>query len=305
MSVNTFSNYGQPGYSGYLKYGLNNLSVAKKVILVPPGTSIADVATAILEATWKTLCKNPMATRAHPYPLAIDVKVEGGTTIFQKTALSGSIPIREEVVTLALTYNVNPILATLLAKNNFKKWDVILVDALGNILGWTPDGTKMQGLSTSSVYFGQMSFADGSKSAENLLTISFSDPTQWNRNPAMIEGNSLDWLPLQLEGTTAVKLTVSGATTGGFTVSVNAMGLALTNPQGAYPALVKADFVCLKSGQAQSLSAGTLTDNGDGTYSYAGTLGTGSYTLGLVGASAISVVAYNIECPTVATFTVS
>jgi hypothetical protein len=200
---------------------------------------------------------------------------------------------------------LNPILATLLEKNNFKKWDVVFIDTFGNVYGWTPDGTKFQGLSTTSVYFGQMSYADGSKSAENMLTISLAEPREWNRNPAMIEGNSLDWFPLSMEGTTAVKLTVSGATTAGFTVSVNALGRALTDPQGAYPGLAKADFVCLKSGQAQSLSGATMTDNGDGTYSFAITLGTGSYTLGLVSAAANSVTSYNIECPTVASFTVS
>jgi hypothetical protein len=231
--------------------------------------------------------------------------MEGGTTVFQKTALSGSIPVREEPATFSFTLNVSPILATLLAQNNFKKWDVWFVDAIGNILGWTPDGIKFQGLSTTSVYFGQMTFPDGSKTGENTLTISLADTTQWNLHPALLMSNSLDWLPLQLEGTTAVKLTVSAATTAGFTVSVNAAGLALNDPQGAYPALAKADFVCLKGSNAQSLSAATMTDNGDGTYSFAVTLGTGNYTLGLVAASANSVVAYNIECPTVASFTVS
>ena len=305
MSANTFTNYSTPGNSGYLKYGLNNIGIAKKVILFPKGMTIADKATAILPATWTGLAKNPMATRIHPFVLALDVKPTPGATKMQKTALGGSIPLLEEPIEFTLTYNVNQVLASIYRKFNFKQWDIVFVDTFGNILGTTPDGTKFKGLSTTSVHWGQMSFPDGSKSAENMLYISLAEPMEWNAAPAMIEGNSLDWFPLSMEGTTAVNVTVSGATTAGFTASVNAAGLGVSDPRSAYPGLAKADFVCLKAGVSQSLSGATMTDNGDGTYGFAITLGTGNYTLGLVAAGSNSVSAYNVECPTVGTFTVS
>ena len=299
MNLNTFTNYGEPGYVGYKKFGLNDLSVVKKVILMPPGTQIATQSAAATLATWVALMKAPMATRVHPYPLAIECKVENGTTIMQKAALSGNMPVREDPTTLVLTYNVDAILATLMKKNNNKMWDVVLVDAFGNILGWTPDGTKFQGFTTTSVYFGQMGYSDGSKVRENLLTISLADPNEWNQNPALIQADGIDWFPLSLEGTTAVKLTVSDIQSAGFTVSVNAVGKDLTDPYGAYTGLVLADFKPTKTGASVSWAGGaSLADNGDGTYAIVTSTTNDIDSLGLAIPSAISVAAYNIECPT-------
>ena len=302
--MNNYVGYGNPGRTGYEKYGINDLSVARKVILLPPGTTIANAATAKLQATWTALAKNPFATRAFPFPLAVECKPSGGTTIMAKTALSGDVPIREEVSSIALSYVVNPILAAELRKCNFKKWDVILIDAFDNIIGWTPDGTKLKGLTTTSVFFGQMAHSDGSKARENELMITFANPKEFNDNPFIIMGSGLDWYPTQLDGTTGVKMTITASVGTGFTVSVNAAGMDVADPRGAYVGLAKADFVVTKDGNSFSLSAATMTDNGDGTYTFVVTCGTGVYIVSLVTAANNSVVAYNIEASRTGTFTI-
>jgi hypothetical protein len=148
-----------------------------------------------------------------------------------------------------------------------------------------------------------MTFNDGSKSAENQLTISLADPSEWNNAPALLQGIGLNWFPLAMEGTEAVKVTVNASSTSAFTVSVNAFGLDISDPRSAYVGLAKADFVLTKGGAVQSLSSATMVDNADGTYTFTMTNTSGNFTVSLVNPpSAISVVAYNIECPVAATF---
>ena len=307
LVLNNFTNYDAPGYSGSGKYGFNNLMASKKIVLVPVGYTFANMAAVQAYVNWATGIKGPIANRLQPLPLAFEVKQEGGTTKFQQTPLSGKIPVLEEVAGLILTYNVDPIWASLMRGNNFKRFDVIVIDDSGTIMGTTPDGTKFKGLSTTSVFFGQMTFADGIKSAENQLYISFADPLEWNNAPAKVDGAGLSWFPKALDGVSPVRLTCSGSSATGFTVSVNAWGLNASDPNSAYPGLVKADFILTKAGSPVALTGATCTDNNDGTYTFTGLSGlSGAYTVSLVICSAISVVAYAIEVPTAGqgTFTV-
>jgi hypothetical protein len=302
--VNTFTGYSTPGYSGYEKYGLNNLSVIKKAALFPKGTTIASISTAKLQATWLALAKNPLSTRIHPTPLIADVKTTGGTTIFEKLKLSGNAPIREDVTEFELTLDIEPIYAANLEQFNYKNWDIVFIDALNNILGTTPDGIAFKGLSTTSVHFGQMSWSDGTKAALNLLHISLADPMEWKMSPAKITGTSLNWHPLQLDGTTGVNCTVTSSSSAGFTVNVYPFGKDILDTYVAFPGLSKTDFILLKGGVSQPLTGATMTDGGDGSYSFAMTLASGSYTIQLVNANAISVLTYNIESPNPGTFTI-
>jgi hypothetical protein len=301
--MNTFTSYGNPGHAGYQKYGINDLSVARKIILLEPGTSIANIAAVKSQATWIALCKNPMATRIHPFPLAVDCKPGGGTTIMAKTSLSGEIPIREDVNSLTLTYNVNPILAMQLRQFNRKKWDVVLVDAFENIIGWTPDGTTFRGFTATSIFFGQMSNSDGAKARENELTINFANPKEWNDSPALVMGDALTWYPTQLDGTTGVNLTVVSSSSSACTIKVTAAGLDSTDPRAAFTGLAKADFTATKDGSSFSLTGSTFVDNGDGSYLITISMTAGVYIFTLVAPASISVAAYNIEPLATCTFT--
>ena len=305
MNVNNFTNVVTPGYSQYQKYGKNNLSLAKKVILLPPGTIIATQAAASMQSTWVGLAKNPMLSRIHPFPLAFDAKPTPGKSKFQKTALSGNQFVMEDVDELEMSFNIDPILASILYQYNNLSWDVVKVDSNRNILGTTPDGITFKGLKTTMVHLSPMAYADGSKMSENILTISFADPLEFALNPAQISGFDLNWNPLDLQGTDAVKMTVTNPVATGFTVSVNTFGMDLNSPGSGYAGLVKADFVLKKSGSNVSLTAATMVDNGDGSYTFAGLTGlTGAYTIGLVPTASISVLAYNIDVPVLGTFTV-
>jgi hypothetical protein len=306
MSTNSFVSYGNPGRTGSKPYGINDLSVFRKAILTVPGTTVATIAAAKLQSTWIALAKNPMASRIFPFPMAVECKPAGGTTIMAKTALSGDVPIREDVSTIVMSFIVNPVLATELRKCNRKKWEVLFVDAFDNIIGWTPDGTKLQGFTTTAVFFGQMSNSDGSKARENELHIVLANPKEWNDSPAVIMGDSLDWYPSQLDGTVGVKVAVTAATTAGFTTAVSVLGIDPTDPRGAIVGLAKADFALYKAGVSTSLSAATMVDNGDGTYTFTMTNTSGNFTLGLITPpSGISVVAYNIESPVAGSFSIS
>jgi hypothetical protein len=302
---NTFTNYGNPGHSGYARYGINNLSVARKVILLPPGTQIATSTLVATQATWTTLIKNPMATRVHPLPLAIDVKPGGADTVFSKTKLSGNVPIRSEPYSLELDYDINQILHTELLKFNFKKWDVVLVDAFDNIMGYTPDGTKFQGFSTVSVHFSDMEIGTEAKEWSTKLTINFANNKEWNMSPAMVSGDSLSWYPSLMDGTTGVNLAITASTTAAWTISVIDAGYNASDPRGQRTGLAKADFTATKDGSAHSLSGATMVDNGNGTYTFTETNTAGVFVVTLVACASISVTTYNIEPLATCTFTLT
>ena len=110
-NINAFTGYATSGYSGYKPYGLNNISVIRKVALFPKGSTIATLALVVQKSTWVGLTKNPLATRIHITPLIADVKPSGGTTIFEKLKLSGNAPIREDITDFELTLDIDAIYA--------------------------------------------------------------------------------------------------------------------------------------------------------------------------------------------------
>jgi hypothetical protein len=306
MAVNTFTNYGQPGHSGYQKFGPNGLSVVRKPIFFPAGQTIATITDVISQTNWTTITKAAMATRVHPFPLSVDTKPTGGNAIMAKTALSGDRVIREDALTLQMDYDIDVQLAAFLRNFNKRKMDVAFVDSFGNMFGTTPDGIKFQGFSTGEIFMGPRDWSDGSKLALNQLVIVLTNPNQWNNAPALIKASSFSWLPSELSGTYGVNIAVSNASGAGFKASVLIAGLDSTDPNAQLTGLVKADFVVLNSsGVPQSLSAGSLLDNGDGTYTMSGlSLSAGTYSVTLINPpSAISVVNYNIEVANAGTMT--
>ena len=306
MSINTFTNYGAPGHAGYAKFGPNGLSVVRKAIFFPAGQTIATQALVESESNWTTITKAPMATRVHPFPLAVDVKVTGGNAIMAKTALSGDRVIREDALTLQLDFDIDVNLAAMLRSFNKKKLDVAFVDAFGNMLGTTPDGTKFKGFTTGEVFVGPREWSDGSKLALNPLYIVLTNPLEWNDFAAVVKADSFTWLPSNLSGTYAVNIICSSTSSTGFKAQVLVAGLDATDPNAPLVGLAKADFTLTDAGASVSLSGASMTDNGDGTYTFTSvpTL-SGACVVSLVTPpSSISVAAYNIEVLNTGTFTI-
>jgi hypothetical protein len=96
-------------------------------------------------------------------------------------------------------------------------------------------------------------------------------------------------------------------TTTGFVVSVNYDGIPTNNPVSQIVGLAKADFILTNSltKAVISLSGATMTDNGDGTYTFTGATipATASYSVSLVATAAISVVSYQLDTLNAGTFT--
>jgi len=304
---NTFVNNNPAGNSGYAKYGENTLSAIRKVILTPKGYTMTNLAAAVQSSTWIAATKATKALRIYPLPLAVDVKPASEADVYESRKLAGKKFIRTGKEGMMLTLDINPLVAAKLGKSiNFKNWDVFFGDENGNILGTTPDGILFKALSCTDVHLGKMEFSDGSKARTNELSIVLTDPAEWNYSPALISQNLLTagFNINTLDGVYDVNIAVSGATTAGFTASVNIDGFALTDPDGQRPGLAKADFVFAKAGVPVSLSGATMTDNGDGTYGFAITQTSGNFTLTLVPCASISVTDYAIEPLAVATFTI-
>ena len=300
-----FGNYQLLQNTGYQKFGENNLGTPLKVILVPINTQVAATAAlAATQATYTALIKGSKPNRILPLPLAVEYKYDGQADKFQDRPFSGKKFVYEGKDGFDLMLNIDQSLHKKLRKLNFRNYDVILVDTNRNILGTSPDGTTFYGFKTTDVHLGKIGWNDGSKAAETTLSIHLSNPAQWNDFGVYIDGKELSWDPNQLDGVYDCNLVCTSPSASGFKVSVNYDGLPTTEPDSQVTGLVKADFIVTgATGGALSLSAGTCTDNGDGTYTFTGlTISNDTYTVTLVACASISVTTYQIEAYTPGTF---
>lgn len=306
MSIQ-YGNYQPLANSGHQRLGENNLGTPLKAILIPKGLQVAATADAAgTQSTYIALIKAAKASRILPMPLAVEYKYDGQADKFQDRPFSGKKFVYEGKDGFVLSLNLDSALHTQLRKLNFRNYDVIFVDTNRNIWGYSPDGVKMYGFATTDVHIGKLGVNDGSKAAQTDLTITLSNPSEWNDFGVYIDGKNLTWDPNNLDGCYDVNLEVTESASTSFTVSVNYAGIPTTDVDSQVVGLAKADFVLTKAGSPVSLSGATMVDNGDGTYSFTGiTTMSGAHVVSLVAPASISVVAYQIDVKTTGSFTIS
>ena len=160
---------------------------------------------------------------------------------------------------------------------------VFIVTANGKIYGTSPDRVAFKGFKLSKFHVSKLGGTDGSVNRMVDVRYQFKNPTEMADFSAVPNIGTV-WDPLSLQGL----IDVTVATTG--TPSTTELIVSVTSDCDgeAVTGLVIGDFIVLDSGGATE-TPDTVTDNGDGTYTfdYTGTpLTVDTYTVNLKTAAA-------------------
>ncbi len=154
-----------------------------------------------------------------------------------------------------------------------------LIDEDSNLMGTVESG-KIKGLSIAMINPLKMSFVDASAGTPSLskVEVDYNDEREWNVYGSFIP---MSWSPLALEPLTDVTLEVVGTPTSSSVVVrvYSSSGLASdgTISKVAVVGILQSDFAVSLTGAATS-----MTDNNDGTYTFASSAAFATGTIDLV-----------------------
>jgi hypothetical protein len=255
-----------------------NLSdLGRLVKLVHSNTTqqFATATAAEVVATWNTNIKTKQMT---PFPISSITTPKGKEPAFKEFPQGGQMKVNDGSKSWELNFYYPHSIW-----KQFKKWDGVhgkwyLGYSTGKILGYSPDGAKMEGLAGTIFVnpFGETDGTDGNMTTVTLVLDNIDDLKKG------VTINPSTWKITDLDAIHNVVLALVGsALATGFVFTATIQGYAASDPRGWLTGLVKADFEWLKADDTTQVSAiTTLTDNGDGSYTVVGTgIVTGSFNL--------------------------
>lgn len=166
-------------------------------------------------------------------------------------------------------YNFNKGLEVHKALQSFRNADVnlFLVDDAGNVMGFSPDGTKVQGMTIDMINPEKMKSAGQDNTpAWTPLTIDLKDAKEWNEKGIYVNPS---WDAASLDGVAPVEITVLTQTAALIVLKVGYFeGLDADGSDNlvGVAGVIEGDFVF-----GTTAPAGPMVDNSDGTYNFPGT----------------------------------
>ena len=181
-----------------------------------------------------------------------------------------------------------------------------LVDAGGTIYAYSNDGIEVKGFSISNFEAEKQKRATADQPAWSPVNIVESNPTEWDRNGIQV---TPDWIAEDLTALANVNMGTSGTpsateikvTVGYPTGSVDPNTGAIS--EVAIVGIEQADFKFLKASDGSTQTPTSMTDNGDGSYTFVfSALETG--TVDLVEPASMTTTGLLIESTGPASFTI-
>jgi hypothetical protein len=249
------ANLGNTGLSDCL----DGLGYDARLWWTPSTYEIADVATALLEATYDTGIN---AKNIYPFPLFDSVDDASEEDVEEELPTGTSIYVREGKYA-----GIGHLRTALCNLPNLRTFNEVagrafIVTSNGKIWGTSPDGVKFKGFKLSKFHVSKLGQTDGSTSRKIQVRYQFAQPSEMGDFPAV--PNITTWDPLNKDGIINVVVTVDSSAAGSVVLS-----LARTCDGEAVDGLVEADFTFLASdGTTEMLPADVFADNGDGTYTF-------------------------------------
>ena len=281
--------------TGANRVNMPDYASVRKLIITPLDFSFATTDLAMVAANWETAKKAAKGIRIYPLVAAVTSADKSQDLVVESRPLAGDKPIREGKSGIEMMFDVNVnILKKLRTFNNYAG-RVFLGDENNNIYGTSEDGTVFQGFQIQNIWTSNYKNAGDSEAPKAKMDLMLTAPIEQADLGMVIKPT---WNVYDLDGLYDVVGTVTNATTTGFKLQLQVEDSGV-DIQG----LAKADFVLTKAGVATTIT--TITDNADGTITFAATLTSGTYTLTMVAASAISLTDWAIELKTPITITVS
>lgn len=237
-----------------------------------------------------------IALRIRPLPFIYSNEDASEDTVNEDFTGGDSIEVRKGRYAETFKMYVSVSDMVKLASYNNKGFRIIEIDANGNILGTSPDGTVFKGFETSEFSVGKMNRTMGDVNRLVPVFVKYREPSEWTEQAAVVKPLELSvvadrWDPRDLDGLTDVTITVDSAIATKIVVTATATlkGVLLSGFSEI------TDWILT---DAQSITG--VTDNNDGTYDLAGTaLVTG--TINLEASADLSQAGYEAEDAAVVT----
>lgn len=261
------------GSQGYCK---TSLTGARKIFLTTSNFSFSTIADAMNKTKWVDGIKNKSII---PFPLADNVTAADVEPKKSSNDYTGERVVKDGHNGFTLSFEQPILMLNMIRKFNHFTGRAFVADENGNIIGYTPDGVKVQGLTLDELFTGFLKEGTATTFRDFETNVRFKYTSELADHGVSFNP---DWDPYYLEGIENVVLELVGpATTSGFTFTVSFRG-----KDYGISGLLKTNVV-LKNSTGVTQSITTLTDNGNGEYVLAATLIAGSYTLDLVGITAV------------------
>lgn len=276
----------------------NRLGVIRAMIVTPYDFDFDTVADALTLTNWQTAIKAIKGSRVYPIMNFVQFEDNSVDEVYS-TDLTGEKFQKKMKLAFTASVDVNKAVSNYLRSHNYTKKRIFLIDESQSILCTSSDGTKVKGFTPSLFRVVGQKFAEADGKMLTQIKVSFLDSDEWNDEGVVLEPAfaASDWNPLQeLDGLTNVDVSLVSATAESVTVRVHMTDIAEGNELGEIYGLVLDDFVQTRDGSAQVLTG--AEDNGDGTYTLAGTIANDD-VISLAASSSLSIMIEGVSSATV------
>jgi hypothetical protein len=246
-------------------------------LIIFPRSLTDTLANFALQSYWQDKIVAALGSRAYLFPIAIAEENTDEEDVYETTSLRHKLQVAKGKYSHKFHFGVGLSQHRAIQTFNDTEWGAGIYDTNGKILFTFSNAaeTEAKGLRVK-VFAEKMKRNDGSIKSKSVISVTVLDSNDIDKNGFLVDGAFFsNLIPL-----TSVKLAVVGSP------SATSYTISVINPNDGtgIVGLVAADFTMLSG-------ATGLTDNDDGTYTFAGT-GMATGPTNLKAASALSIKAY-------------
>jgi len=279
---------------GHNKLVLDSQTIISQIAITPSDFAFSTITDALDSDKWVELFKKPKASRGFLTPKCDDNADKSKEATFFDSKINGQLKISNGLITIELIHGTeNEKLYQKINSFDNKTVRVFLCDMNDNIIGTSPDNTKIRGFETT-IFVTNRKLSDGTKPSQFSIILNLKNTTEWRDQKVVMQPMKLaePWQIDNYDGVYDTYLTTSNVTAAGMNVKVTIDSYVDTDPSGQISSLTKDDFVLKDStGAAKTITSATYTDNG---YVIVATLATGD-TINLKECASLSPVDIWIE----------
>lgn len=260
----------------------NKLPQMPKLLIETPPDFFLTPADAVDPTVWQTKLKLAKGARIYLYPEADNFEDKSEAAVYETTPLS-VIAVRPGRYQYMFQYAKSLCYHKAMFTHKGKGNRFFILDIENQLFGMLNSDGNFQGFTSGLVNMEKLIMSNGTVATKSPLFLVLADSTEVDLSGVLIDGTFVNNLfPL-----TDVDLTEIVQTAASVKISV------LTSCDNTpVLGLVAADFTFVKASDGTAQATDTVTDNGDGTYTFDPTTAYVDGSINLVAASALSLDAY-------------
>lgn len=233
-------------------------------IVCPYNYSIDTVANSILLATWTTAIQANKVTRVYPFPSVFLMEDNSEDAVYQEGSVS-TLFVRDGKVNYSMTHKSSRFKHAAMKSHSNRKVSVYLIDQQNRIHGVSSDGVVFEAINIDTFTVEKLKVNNGTDATTTKTTMIFADSLEFQLKPAFVKPTAFN--AKDLEGLCDVYLTESGTPTTS-EVIIDAEAWRTNTDILGLSETIGEDWT-VKNSSLVEQSPTTITDNSDGTYTFA------------------------------------